>query len=146
MIPARAIRNVPSNRAIELLARVPNLTSPWAGTPQTLSPFNPLAISEQTLIGSPQECRRALEVLSEIRSGVTWWARLIQKQTPTPQASAWLLWFEETVVTPSLDPAAPGVFRRRSEERWILTIGLVNRILDGLHRVHLPGRRLLRQR
>ena len=77
MIPARAIQTVPSTRGIGVLARVPNLTSTWAGTAWTLSPFIPFAITPQTLIGSTQECERAIGVLRHIRSGVTWWARLI---------------------------------------------------------------------
>jgi hypothetical protein len=146
MIPARAIQTVPLTRAIAVLARVPNFASAFAGTPWAPSPFNPFPVTLQTLIGSPQECERALSVLRQIRLGVIWWARVIQKQTPSPRASAWVLWYEELVATPSMDTATAGLLRRRSEKRWILTVGHVLGLMDGLHRLDVPEQHLLRQR
>ena len=103
-------------------------------------------MTSQSLIGSPQECERALGVLRRIRDGVTWWAKVIQKQAgPPPGATAWLLWYQHAVATPSLVPWSSAVMSQAGPERWLLTIG-IPRLMDGLHLWDTsPDRQLLRR-
>src|SRR5688572_14128194 len=112
----------------------------------TLSSVQPFPITTQSLIGSPQACERALDVLHRIRAGVTWWAKVIQKQAgPPPGATAWLLWYQYAAATPSLVPSSSAVTSQAGPERWVLTIG-VPRIMDGLHLWDMsPDRQLLRR-
>jgi hypothetical protein len=145
MIPASAVQRLPwsGGDGIALLSRDESLTT----APSIHSvPFQRFPITADSLIGSAQEREHAMDILRQLRQGVRWWARLIEKQSgPPPGATAWLLWYEQLAGVPSHDPTSPSTVWLQSQERWLLTVG-VRGVMDGLHQLASPDRRLLQWR
>jgi hypothetical protein len=129
MIPASAIQRLPwsGGDGIALLSRDESLTT--APSIHSL-PFQRFPITA----GSAQEHEHAMDILRQLRQGVRWWARLIEKQSGSPPgATAWLLWYEQLAGVPSHDPTSPSTVccsrRRRGFSRLVyaaLWTGCIN--------------------